>query len=287
MPVLPSVPFASVARKTGCFAGVGLAFLMIGCSPQSSDEPAPPSEEAGAEASPTPPSQESEAPPLVALARGELVRAVDRAADATAAGQMLPDDNKLLVGRTFNLKLPFGCSGQTEEASAEWAGWTFDQKRQVLRLTATPERWTDADWLPATAQDMPRDVVEGFWLERPWTSSEGCPQATPTSFDDLPATSERQTVGLAQFFAPDAPRTFQRGGRAYSHTIRIADPADIEERSYVLAVSGRVKAYPDGQPIRCVQDSPDSRPVCVIAVEWARVAFEDARDGKMLVEWRN
>jgi len=279
---------SSVARLTGPFAGIGLALLMIGCGPDGSGEPrASPTGEEGEQTPATAPVQITEAPSLAPVSRGDLLTAFARAADATAAGLALPDANKPLVGRTFSLKLPFGCSGEAKAERPEWASWTFDRNRQALRLTATPERWTDADWVKTIAEGMAYEIVEGFWINRPWTSSENCPAGNSASFADLPVSNERQAVGIAQFFAPDAPRTFQRGGRPYSHTIRVSDPGEIEGRTYQLAVNGRVKAFPDGQPIRCVQDSADRRPVCLIAVELARVSFEDARDGSTLIEWRN
>ena len=43
----------------------------------------------------------------------------------------------------------------------------------------------------------------------------------------------------------------------------------------------------DGQPINCWNEAPDLRPVCLMAVELARVAFEDSPAGEVLVEWRN
>lgn len=274
-------------RRTGLLAIVGLALAMGGCSGEAPGEQKAEPEVVVTEQVPEiVPVQSTEVAPLTALGRGDLIAAFARASDATAAGQPLPDANRHLVGRTFNLKLPFGCNGEAGKELPVWAGWTFDKKGRALKVFAVPERWTNADWVKSIAGKLPHEAVEGFWIERPWTSSEDCPAGIAPS-TDLAASDERQTMGIGQFFAPDSPRTFQRGSRPYSHTIRVRDPAEIEGRAFRLALSGRVTGFPDGQPIRCVQDSPDRRPVCLIAVELARVSFEDPRDEIVLAEWRN
>ncbi|MFA7587483.1 MAG: hypothetical protein WCY11_15035 [Novosphingobium sp.] len=286
----------------------GLALILGGCrSEVPAEPPVAASGKPSEQAAETEPAPSAGALPRVAVGRADLLAAFARAADATAAGRPLPDANRQLIGRTFTLKLPFGCSGEASKDHPAWAGWTFGRNRQSLKLAATPERWTDADWVKSIAGNLSHEAVEGFWIERPWTSSEECParetvSATPSatgsaagspgasqaaSDADQADSDERQTVGVAQFFVPNSPRTFQRGSRAYAHTIRVREPADIEGRTYHLALSGRVTGYPDGQPIHCVQESPDRRPVCLMAVEWARVSFEDPRDGSALVEWRN
>ncbi|WP_374409762.1 hypothetical protein [Novosphingobium colocasiae] len=271
------------------FVLAGLAALIVsGCS---SDVPgerqAAPDDAASEKVGEVAPVQPTEATPLAPIGRADLIAAFARAGDAAAAGRPLPDADRQLVGRTFSLKLPFGCSGEANKEHPAWAGWVLDRNRQALKLFAAPERWTDAAWVKSIAGNMAYEAVEGFWIERPWTRSEECPVADVGSDAGLAASDERQTMGIAQFFAPDSPRTFQRGSRAYAHTIRVREPAEVEGRTYRFAVSGRVTGFPDGQPIHCVQDSPDLRPVCLIAVELAQVSFEDPRDGTVLVEWRN
>lgn len=281
------IPSSIHARRNGLLAMAGLALAIVGCSEEApGEQKAEPEAVATKQIPESVPVQSTEGPSLTALGRDDLIAAFARASDATAAGKPLPDANRQLVGRTFNLQLPIGCNGEAGKERPVWAGWTFDSKGRALKVFAVPERWTDADWVKAIAGNLPHEAVEGFWIERPWTSSEGCP-ADIASSTDLAPSNERQTMGIAQFFAPDSPRTFQRGSRPYSHTIRVREPAEIEGRAFRLALSGRVTGFPDGQSIRCVQDSPDRRPVCLIAVELARVSFEDPRDGSVLAEWRN
>ena len=52
-----------------------------------------------------------------------------------------------------------------------------------------------------------------------------------------------------------------------------------------LVIEGRLTVFPDGRAVRCQATSVDVRPVCIVAGEVDRVAFEDA-DGKLLREWR-
>src|SRR3546814_14245076 len=97
-----------------------------------------------------------------------------------------------------------------------------------------------SDWSSdVCSSDLLRfDAVEGFWIRRPWTSSERCApalQPAPETADagaesDVdkapevagpppPVPVESQTVGIAQFSAPDGRRTLRRGRRPSSAKI--------------------------------------------------------------------
>lgn len=184
-----------------------------------------------------------------------------------------------------------------------WAGWSFNQDSRVLKLVAHTQHWEKLEWVPQLTGGLEYEAAEGFWIRRPWTSAEECPATAVTntaSLTDEKANAEpdrkpeakapseaRQTFGLAQFFAPDAPRTFQRGNRPYSFTLREKKDAIGGTRKYRLSLSGRISGYPDGQPIRCWNEASDLRPKCLMAVELARVAFEEVESGKVLAEWLN
>lgn len=276
--------------KGSLVALAGAALMMAACQREpSTDHSAGAGAMAGSNQAPEVEASPAAAdkPVLLAIGRSDLIDAIALAADATAAGRPLPDANRQLVGRTFTFRLPFGCNGPASQELPSWAGWTFDQSRQTLKLSAAPERWGEAGWVKSIAGDMAYEAVEGFWIERPWTSSEKCPVGGNGSNETSEAVVDRPTVGIAQFFAPDTPRTFQRRSRAYSHTIRLRDSEEIEGQSYHLYVSGRVTGFADGQPIHCWQETPDIRPVCLMAVEFARIAFEDSPGANILAEWRN
>ncbi|HRD29396.1 MAG TPA: hypothetical protein PLO65_13940, partial [Caulobacter sp.] len=78
-----------------------------------------------------------------------------------------------------------------------------------------------------------------------------------------------------------------RDGRPYSFVRKVpeGEPATPAE-GYRLVLEGRVTGYPGGHAVRCRSDSPDRRPVCLVAVEFDRVAFEDGATGAVLAEWR-
>jgi hypothetical protein len=218
--------------------------------------------------------------PLPPLDRAGLLAAVSAAADATAAGQPLPEQNRALIGRSFEIRLPIGCGGPTTEPGSQWAEWTYDPEAGSLKLSARNQFAELPGWLASVTGDQQVDAVEGFWIERPWTRSEDCPKRGLS--DALGAA--RQTLGIVQLFAPDAPRTIQRGTRPYAATIKAESPPG-EGAAYRLVLSGRVVGFADRQPVRCWNEADHLPPVCLVAVEISRTAFEDA-DGDILSEWR-
>ncbi|MBP8230856.1 MAG: hypothetical protein KAY22_00975 [Rhizorhabdus sp.] len=235
--------------------------------------------------------------PEPVLGRTDIIAAVARAADAHAGGLPQPAADRSLVGRTFTLRVPFGCGGPMPEeapgskakAQAIQRGWRYSEASGALQLIFGLDDWTEADWIAPLAGDTPHDQVEGFWLPRPWTSSETCPPAPPEQGEaearparaDVPA---ERTVGLAQFFATGAPRTLQRGGRPYSATVK-RDAPPAPGSFFHLVVEGRIAAFADGQPIHCQSPSPDQRPSCVVATEFTTMAFEDNSTGEVLARW--
>src|SRR3546814_1072721 len=81
--------------------------------------------------------------PLAPLDRAQLLQAATAAADAVAAGLALPEQNGALVGRTFVIRLPFGCGGPDGEDSGEWAYWSRNPKSGALKLVAKPHIWDE------------------------------------------------------------------------------------------------------------------------------------------------
>lgn len=219
-------------------------------------------------------------PPVAPLGRAELLAAVRRAADAAASGGTLPEANKELVGRSFEIRLPFGCAGNGSIGA--WAEAGHDAQRGVLRISARPPLSGDHPLLREVATGQPFDRAEGYWVERPWTNSEACPPGSGGTGAGQAAV--RPTLAIAQFFAPDAPRTLQRGGRPYTATQKF-DAHQGTQDGYHLALAGRTAAFPDGQPIRCHVDDAAVPPACVINANFTRIAFERASDRTVLAEW--
>lgn len=219
--------------------------------------------------------------PLPALTRRDLIAAASAAADAVAGATTIPASNAALLGRSFAVRLPFGCDGPGEFKEDQWAGWSINPESGALKLSARSELSAADPWVRAIGGDA-FETVEGFWVRRPWTSAESCPARS--AGDAGPA--EAETLALIQLFSADAPRTRQRGNRPWTSTIKAAEEEREGMRQFRLLLEGRVTGYADRQPVHCSQSAPSLRPRCAIAVEFTRIAFEDARDGGIVAEWR-
>ena len=251
------------------------ALDLAACSPRERPAPAP-------DAAPQAPAAPVIPAPPPPLSRAEFLRVVADAADASAAGAEYADAARQLEGRRFALRLPFGCQGPTTVREPP-IGYTVDARRGSLRLTARPEVWTDAGWARALVGGENVESIEGFWLRRPWTSSEACPPL-PAMPGAIPPSPE--TVGLAQAFAEGGSRLLRRGDRPYEATVKLPDGQAPGAGGFRLVLEGRIVAGADGRTVACLSEHPDRRPVCLVRVELGRVAFEDAAGGA-LAEWRS
>lgn len=218
--------------------------------------------------------------PVAPLDRAELLAAVRLATDAAASGATPPDANSELLGRSFEIRLPFGCAANGSIGA--WAEARHDAQRGVLRITARPPLSGDHPLLRQVAAGEPFDRAEGYWIERPWTNTEACPfQAAGPGAGQAAA---RPTLAIVQFFEPAAPRTLQRGGRPYTATRKFDANQDIED-GYRLVLAGRITAFRDEQPIRCIVDDVALPPICVINANFTRIAFEREPDRAVVAEW--
>lgn len=156
----------------------------------------------------------------IAVDRRQLLLAVNEAISAAATGA---DDNgaqSSLVGRQFILKLPLGCTGESDAAS----GWIYDEASQRLTVKATPDvtladlddvlpvtldmpvafapapeaaapadaaKATDAKATASASAQQPSKIeaVDGFWIPRPWIFTDACPV-------DAAASSGEETEAL-------------------------------------------------------------------------------------------
>ncbi len=235
--------------------------------------------------SPTPLAASSPVPPPVVrtiIGRAELLDLARLAADpqSEALDERLTD----AVGKRFELRLPFGCDGPADQTSTAPMRWRYDAERRTLRVQATPTDWAAADWW---RQSAPEGVasIEGFWIPRPWTASEACPQAPQA--EGGPATPAEQTLAIGQVFLTDGPRQARRDGQPYQITKRIADDRLDTSRGFHLRLSGRIAGMPGGAgPVRCHQPGgPDRRPVCLLGVVFDQVAIESAASGEVIATW--
>lgn len=256
-------------------------FALSGCQPRTeSSQPVPSPVEAKVEAPPP-----AAAPPPSVLKRAELLRAMQDAASAYAAGQ--PPKRDSLAGRRFSVRQAFGCFGPSTSTEDEGGRprWSWGAKSQTIELSLTPEEWTGSALVTGASADS--EAVEGLWLTRPWLENEGCPGVRPDPLASGPSAPSPQTMGLAAVFGPDSSRLGQRSGRAYRYVLHgeAGQPPVPPPAGYRLVVEGRLASFPDGRAISCRAASPDHQPVCVAATRLERVAFEDA-NGTVLSEWR-
>jgi hypothetical protein len=193
-----------------------------------------------------------------------------------------------LVGRRFTIRIPFGCGGLGVTAPTAQASVELDPATNSLKLTAQPSIWTTLPVLQNLTSTSKIETVEGFWIPRPWITSETCPPVRATPLPATPTPATAQTVGLARMFEKGGPRVLMRGDKPYQTTVKLAkDEAAVLSHTYRLVLEGKLVGYGDGHATHCWSESPDHRPICLYAVAYDRVAFEDANTGATLAEWRN
>lgn len=221
------------------------------------------------------------------LARADLIRFADRAADALTAGTPLPAEVAGAAGQRFELVLPFGCDGSAPEDSRLPMRWRYDSEDETLRVHAEPTEWTPAEWGLGDAADL---IVRGFWISRPWSSADRCPQGSgrPVPTGAQPVTLPGQTLALANFAAADPRRDDNRDDddRAYATVQRIAADGFDPALGFRLRVTGRIDRVPGGATVACVQPAgPEQRPICVIAAVIDEVRIENPQSGEALATW--
>jgi hypothetical protein len=233
----------------------------------------------------------SNASPVLALEparRGDILAAVSAAADAIASGRPLPQSNLALTDRNFDVRLPFGCADLPAPGSGQWS---IDTESNILRATFKPEHWTNDPRFQSLVDGPLPDAVEGFWIDRPWTTVEECPaqpegpKAMGTAPAEMPLIAP-QSVAIAQFFDASSSRITQRRNRPYTYTGQVPPSVRAPGASMQLHLSGRVSGFADGQPIHCLAQNPWIPPLCVLAVELDSAAFKLSGSDESLVEWK-
>lgn len=296
----PNLRTSRLAIAGGLVAALALAGggFLLGRSTSPRPDSAPPPALQPARPSPAQP----ESPHI--LGRADLVALAAKAADAAASGQALPTG---LQGKRFELVLPFGCAGPAAADSAAPLRWRYDPAQQTLRVHVAPARWSLADWglAPDTGGDgtsgegdtgadaeagegAGQARLEGFWVERPWSSAETCPPVSPVpaASEGAPPLPSEQTLALAQWRSEPGRTDTARAGRAYDLVMRLAPDAAPGPKGLRIRLVGRVARLPDGGSLRCTQAAgPDQRPVCLLAVTLDEVRIENPADGAVLGTW--
>lgn len=259
------------ASRRSCAFAAALAITLAACSR--------PAHETASRAAPAEPARAAPPPPApTVLGRPDLIDAARRAAEAFATGARYPDQLPSLIGARFEARLPFGCFGADPTATL---GYSVDPARATLTLRAAPVVWTDTPWVLELLGPNRPEAIEGFWLHRPWLTADRCPMSRA---GQALVVAAPESLGLVRMFAPGESRVLQHGARGYE-VVQKAEPGRLRLAGFRLVLAGRVSDFGGRQPIRCRSDSPELRPVCLIAVQFDRVAFEDPMTGEVLAEW--
>ena len=236
----------------------------------------------------TPAPAPPEPAPLISagvLGRADLITLATLAADAAAAGRDPDAVLREAAGRRFELRLPFGCGGPAGEASTAAMRWRYDEESSALRLHVAPVRWSAADWwreAPSGAQ-----AVEGFWIMRPWTSTEDCPDGDrPVPTGTEPVTLPGQTLAIGEVIPARDGAGGGRDEEPYQTVLRVPPDELDASAGFRVRVTGRIARLPDGDTVRCQQPAgPEQRPICLIGVVMDEVAIENPATGQTVATW--
>lgn len=270
----PSVGTSRLAIAGGVAAtiAIGAAGFFLGRATYPAPEPITPVviEAPAPQPSPTPVS-----PPV--WGRSEIVGLAAAASDALASGKPLPDLADRAIGRRLDLAIPFGCSGPAEESSHAPLRWRYDAQDRALRVHVEPMRWTGVDW--SLGKEQAASSIEGFWIPRPWSTSDACPRRRPaTASGTETVLLPGQTLAVAQFTGDDE--------RVFDTVQRVTpDQFDVSQ-GLRLRLRGRIDRVPGAGAVRCIQPAgSEQRPICVVAISLDEVAIENAATGAVLATW--
>lgn len=265
-------PKGSRVRTTLAAAVLGVA-LAVGGYLVGLDSRPPPAPPLPPEAVPVEP--EPAIVPEAALGRSDLIGIAAAAADAFAGG---PAPVESRAGRRFSIRIPFGCAGPGDREMA--TGWSYDEEQQTLRVRVTPVEWGEVEWVTAAIPAEATDAVEGFWLPRPWTRSERCPDRP------LAPAAGPSSVGVAQFFGDDSNRASQRRGRPLEVVANV-EPEAVPTAGLQLLLEGRIATVPGRRTTAlCHSRSASERPTCLVAAEFDRISVVNPATREEIANWR-
>jgi hypothetical protein len=217
------------------------------------------------------------------------------ASDAASSARPLPEDVISAENQRFEIYLPFGCDGPSPAGGNSASGWRYDNATSSLRVSVASVVFEPGDWLGEAGKGVSDEAlpsegegIEGFWVSRPWSSSETCKQPVAAAGTPLSeaVVLPGQTLGLAQIFTPDDPRTSRRGGKPYETVSRSNLKALDIDQGLRLRLRGRIARFPNGAPVRCRQPGGrEQRPICLIAVTFDEVAIDNPATGETIATW--
>ncbi len=243
------------------------------------------------------------------MARADLLRLASSAADAAGAGRLLPDSLRQSAGRRFELRLPLGCGGPAAPDAPD--GWTYDERSGRLRVFANPVRWDASDWIEQDGATV--EGIEGFWIARPWTSSDVCPPTPPAlepaddasgsdaevedeaeaDADETPAAempaaetpTPVHTLAIGQVRTTGSARGGRRAGDLFETVTRVPAGELDTSQGFRLRLIGRLTNAIGTAPVTCRAENPATAPVCLITAAIDEVAIENPATGQVLATW--
>lgn len=279
----PSLHDSRLALAGGLAAAIlvgGAGFLIGRVTSEQPPEPPPP-----VIAAPATKVEPEPGPPLGILGRPDLIALAALAADAAATGKAPASEVGESAGRRFEIRLPFGCDGAADAADTAPMRWRYDPEDGALRIHVAPVAWSAEDWW---STDAPAgvEVIEGFWITRPWTSSEACPAgARPAASGTEAVTLPGQTLALGQIFFAEGARRDRRDGQPYETIVRVPEDQLDASQGFHVRLSGRIARGPTG-PVRCRQPAgAEQRPICLVSVVMDEVAIENPATSETLATW--
>ena len=271
----------SSMRKWRGLALVGIALTIAAC--RSGESPA--DDEANAAPAVNESNLADESPlPEPTLDRAGFLDAVAAAASEHTAGTRDRAPGPDLDGRRFAIRIRFGCEGPAAGNSTAAFRWALSEDKRSIAITAKPDL-SLADKSLEGISDQTIEAVEGFWIPRPWQTTDACPAAADS--DGEPALAAPQLVGIAQYFTPEDSRVGRRSGRPYVATQKIESPENLPASGLVLLLEGRFEAWPGGQVIRCTGSGRNRRPTCIASAHLDRAAFLNPNGDSVIAEWRD
>ena len=150
-------------------------------------------------------------------------------------------------------------------------------------LSDNQQTWSMNDWGFADSLAM-KPTLKGFWISRPWSLSEICPENTGEVAvpDARPVTLPGQTLAVAEFQADGSARA----PRSFDAVKRYAPEQLNTSRGFRLRLVGRLDKLPDGRPVRCMQPAgSEQRQICVVAVAFEELRIENPASDDVVAVW--
>ena len=214
---------------------------------------------------------------LPVMDRRAILIAIANAADRHALGVPDGDEARTLAGRSFEVRVAFGCDGPAK--AADEPGWRFESQTGKLTVRVAPEDLSECPPIAPLIEGAAVEAAGGYWISRPWTGEARC----VTAADPASSMIDR-SAGLVQFQSPESSRV---GRRAEPLTaVKTVEAGELRAgEGFQLVLSGRIARWPGAGSIRCHSAEPTQRPSCLIAVRIDEVAIDSIATGERIARW--